>query len=501
MVATGSRYYLIFEAKMAAPWQGILKKIDDYRWEIPTSYKQGMAVPGLIFSSESMLTHILEENAFQQVANVAFLPGIVGHSLAMPDIHWGYGFPIGGVAATRIKDGVVSPGGVGFDINCGVRLLRTSLTEAEVRPKIEPLVNALFNNIPSGVGSEGKIRVSEKELSEVMMRGSRWAVEKGFGDAADVVVTEESGCMKGANPDKVSSKAKKRGIPQLGTLGSGNHFLEVEVVEELYDREAAKAMGIEDLGQVLVLIHTGSRGFGHQVCTDYVELLGQAVKRYNISLPDRQLACAPINSPEGQDYLAAMACAANYAWANRQFIVHWVRESFAKVLGKSEAEMGMRQIYDVAHNIAKIEEYSIDGKKERLCVHRKGATRAFPAGHPDIPDIYRSLGQPVLIPGDMGRFSYVAVGTELAMRETFGSTCHGAGRVQSRAAAKRSLRGADVAKALAARGIIVRAESMASLAEEASEAYKDVSEVVEVAHNAGISRKVARARPMGVVKG
>jgi len=486
---------------MAAPWQGILKKIDDYRWEIPTSYKPGMLVPGLIFASEAMLTHILEENAFQQVANVAFLPGIVGHSLAMPDIHWGYGFPIGGVAATRIKDGVVSPGGVGFDINCGVRLLRTNLTEAEVRPKIEQLVNVLFLSVPSGVGSEGKMRVSEKELSEVMVRGSRWAVEKGYGDAEDVIVTEESGCMKGANPDKVSSKAKKRGVPQLGTLGSGNHFLEVQVVDELYDREAAKAMGIEDLGQVLILIHTGSRGFGHQVCTDYVGLLGQAVKRYNISLPDRQLACAPVSSPEGQDYLAAMACAANYAWANRQFIVHWVRESCLKVFGKSEAELGMRQIYDVAHNIAKIEEYTVNGSKERLCVHRKGATRAFPAGHPDVPASYRSLGQPVLIPGDMGRYSYVAVGTEVAMKETFGSTCHGAGRLQSRSAAKRSLRGSDVAKALAERGIIVKAESMASLAEEASEAYKDVSEVVAVTNNAGISRKVARARPMGVVKG
>jgi tRNA-splicing ligase RtcB len=486
---------------MSVPWQGILRKIDDYRWEIPTSYKQGMLVPGLIFSSESMLTHILEENAFQQVANVAFLPGIVGHSLAMPDIHWGYGFPIGGVAATRVKDGVVSPGGVGFDINCGVRLVRTNLTEAEVRPKIEQLVNELFLRIPSGVGSEGKIRVSEKELNEVMVRGSQWAVEKGYGDARDVIVTEESGCMKGANPDKVSSKAKKRGIPQLGTLGSGNHFLEVEVVDELYDRDAAKAMGIEDLGQVLLLIHTGSRGFGHQVCTDYVGLLGEAVKRYGISLPDRQLACAPVSSPEGQDYLAAMACAANYAWANRQFIVHWVRESCIKVLGKSQQELGMRQVYDVCHNIAKIEEYTVNGKKERLCVHRKGATRAFPAGHPDVPDVYRSLGQPVLIPGDMGRFSYVAVGTEVAMKETFGSTCHGAGRVQSRAAARRSLRGSDIARALAERGIIVKAESMASLAEEASEAYKDVSEVVEVTQNAGISRKVARARPIGVVKG
>jgi len=486
---------------MSAPWRGILRKIDDYRWEIPTSYKQGMLVPGLIFASESMLGHIWEEHVFQQVANVAFLPGIVGRSLAMPDIHWGYGFPIGGVAATRVKDGVVSPGGVGFDINCGVRLVRTNLTEDEVRPKIERLVNELFLRIPSGVGSEGKIRLSEKELTEVMVKGSRWAIEKGYGDARDVIVTEESGCMKGANPDKVSSKAKKRGIPQLGTLGSGNHFLEVEVVDELYDLDAAKAMGIEDLGQVLLLIHTGSRGFGHQICTDYVGLLGEAVKRYGISLPDRQLACAPINSPEGQDYLAAMACAANYAWANRQFILHWVRECFMKVFGKSLQELGMRQVYDVCHNIAKIEEYTVDGKKETLCVHRKGATRAFPAGHRDIPDIYRSLGQPVLIPGDMGRFSYVALGTEVAMKETFGSTCHGAGRVQSRAAAKRSLRGADVARALAERGIIVKAESMASLAEEASEAYKDVSEVVDVTHKVGISRKVARARPMGVVKG
>jgi tRNA-splicing ligase RtcB len=486
---------------MSVPWQGILRKIDDYRWEIPTSYKQGMLVPGLIFASESMLTHILEEQVFQQVANVAFLPGIVGRSLAMPDIHWGYGFPIGGVAATRVKDGVVSPGGVGFDINCGVRLLRTNLTEDEVRPKIGQLVNELFRSIPSGVGSEGKIRVSEKELDEVMVKGSRWAVERGYGDARDISVTEESGSMKGTNPDKVSSKAKKRGIPQLGTLGSGNHFLEVEAVDELYDPKAAKAMGIEDLGQVLVLIHTGSRGFGHQICTDYVALLGQAVQKYGINLPDRQLACAPINSPEGQDYLAAMACAANYAWANRQCIVHWVRESFMKVFGKSQPELDMRQIYDVAHNIAKIEEYTIDGKKEKLCVHRKGATRAFPAGHPDIPEIYRNLGQPVLIPGDMGRFSYVALGTEVAMKETFGSTCHGAGRVQSRAAAKRSLRGADVAKALADRGIIVKAESMASLAEEASEAYKDVSEVVEITHQAGISRKVARAKPIGVTKG
>jgi len=486
---------------MVVPWKEIVNKIDDYRWEIPQSYKQGMRVPGLIFASESMLNHIWEEQVFQQVANVAFLPGIVDHSLAMPDIHWGYGFPIGGVAATRIKDGVVSPGGVGFDINCGVRLLRTNLTEEEVRPKIEQLIAELFVNIPSGLGSTGKIRVGEKELDEVLVKGSQWAVGKGYGEVEDIVVTEESGCMKGAAPDKVSSKAKKRGIPQLGTLGSGNHFLEVEVVAEIYDREAARTMGIGDVGQVLVLIHTGSRGFGHQVCSDYVELLGEAVKRYGISLPDRQLACAPVNSPEGKDYLAAMACAANYAWTNRQCITHWTRESFVKVFGKSLSELGLEQVYDVCHNIAKIEEYTIGGKKLTLCVHRKGATRAFPAGHPDIPDIYRNIGQPVLIPGDMGRCSYIALGTEIAMKESFGSTCHGAGRVQSRSAAKRSLRGADVAKALAARGITVKAGSMGSLAEEASEAYKDVTEVVDVTHNAGISRKVARAIPIGVIKG
>jgi len=486
---------------MATPWKEIINKIDDYHWEIPKSYKQGMRVPGLIFASESMLNHIWEEQVFQQVANVAFLPGIVDRSLAMPDIHWGYGFPIGGVAATRIHDGVVSPGGVGFDINCGVRLLRTNLTEEEVRPKIERLIAELFVNIPSGLGSTGKIRVSEPELDKVLVKGSEWAVERGYGAAEDIVFTEESGCMKGANPDKVSSKAKKRGVPQLGTLGSGNHFLEVEVVEEIYNREAASVMGISDVGQVLVLIHTGSRGFGHEVCSDYVRLLGEAVRRYGINLPDRQLACAPVKSPEGQDYLAAMACAANYAWTNRQCIAHWTRESFIKVFGKGRQELGLEQVYDVCHNIAKIEEYTIDGKKQTLCVHRKGATRAFPAGHPDIPKNYTNIGQPVLIPGDMGRYSYIAVGTETAMKESFGSTCHGAGRMQSRAAAKRSLRGADVAQALAARGITVKAGSMGSLAEEASEAYKDVSEVVEVTHKAGISLKVAKAIPIGVIKG
>jgi len=486
---------------MSAPWRAIVKKIDDYRWEIPTSYKEGMSVPGRIFASESMLDHIWEEHAFEQVANVAFLPGIVRYSLAMPDIHWGYGFPIGGVAATRVRDGVISPGGVGFDINCGVRLVRTSLTEEEVRPKIEPLVDALFHNIPSGLGSEGKIKASRKELDEVMEQGSRWALERGYGLPEDIVATEESGCIKGARADKVSDKAKKRGLPQLGTLGSGNHFLEVAVVDELYDRDAAKVMGIEELGQIMLLIHTGSRGFGHQICSDYVNILGQAVKKYGINLPDRQLACAPVDSPEGKDYLAAMAGAANYAWTNRQFILHWARESFAKVFDKSQAELGMRQIYDVCHNIAKLENYDINGKPEKLCVHRKGATRAFPAGHPDVPDAYRAIGQPVLIPGDMGRSSYVALGTDVAMAETFGSTCHGAGRLKSRGAAKRMLKGADVARSLAAQGITVKTGSMASLAEEAPQAYKDVSEVVEITHQAGISRKVVKTKPIGVIKG
>jgi tRNA-splicing ligase RtcB len=486
---------------MAAQWRGKVNRIDDYRWEIPTSYKAGMRVAGLIYASQSMLEHIFEEQVFEQVANVAFLPGIVGHSLAMPDIHWGYGFPIGGVAATRVADGVISPGGVGFDINCGVRLLRTNLTVDEVRPEITKLVNELYENVPSGLGSEGKIRVSQKELDQVLTQGSRWALEKGLGEPEDIVVTEEAGCIKQANPDKVSVKAKKRGIPQLGTLGSGNHFLEVEAVTEIYDPAAAGVMGITGVGQILVLIHTGSRGLGHEVCGDYVRLLGEAVKRYGIALPDRQLACAPVSSAEGQDYLEAMACAANYAWTNRQCIAHWTRESFARVFGRSQREIGLEQIYDVCHNIAKIEEHSVGGRRQRLCVHRKGATRAFPPGHRDVPERYRDIGQPVLIPGDMGRGSFVALGTERAMAESFGSTCHGAGRLKSRSAARRSLNGAEVARQLASRGITVKTGDLGSLAEEASPAYKDVAEVVEVTDKAGISRKVVRTEPVGVIKG
>ena len=482
-------------------WQGQLIKIDDYRWKIPQSHKTGMRVPGLIYASMGMLESIRQEQTPEQVANVAFLPGIVGYSLAMPDIHWGYGFPIGGVAATDTKDGVVSPGGVGYDINCGVRLLRTSLSEGEVRPRINQLVNALFHNIPSGLGSEGKIRISQKDMNQLMVEGARWAVKRGLGLEEDLDVTEEGGCLSGADPSKVSDKAVKRGMPQAGTLGSGNHFLEVQVVKEIFDPHIASAMGITDIGQVLVLIHTGSRGFGHQICTDHLRIMEQAVSKYGIKLPDRQLACAPIESREGQDYLGAMACAANYAWVNRQCIAHWVRESFSEILGKSPDKLGMRQIYDVAHNIAKIEEHAINGRNVKVCVHRKGATRAFPAGHKDIPKRYKEVGQPVLVPGDMGRCSFVAVGTQRAMAESFGSTCHGAGRVLSRGAAKRSIRGADIIRELESRGILVKAGSISALAEEASQAYKDVAEVIDVVHQAGISKKVAMAIPMGVIKG
>ena len=484
-----------------APWQGQLTKIDDYRWEIPTSYKPGMRVPGLIYSSAEMLDSIKEEQSLEQVANVAFLPGIVKSSLAMPDIHWGYGFPIGGVAAMDIKEGVISPGGVGYDINCGVRLLCTNLTEAEVRPKINQLINELFRNIPSGLGSEGKIKASHKEMRELMVEGARWAVRRGFGSAEDLEATEEGGCLEGADPDKITPQAVKRGMPQAGTLGSGNHFLEIQVVKEIFAAEIAKAMGIVQTGQILVLIHTGSRGFGHQVCTDHLRVMEKAVFRYGINLPDRQLACAPIESPEGKDYFAAMACAANYAWNNRQCIAHWTRESFSRIFGKSPEELGMRQIYDVAHNIAKMEEHTVDGRKVKLCVHRKGATRAFPAGHRDIPLRYKKIGQPVLIPGDMGRCSFIAVGTQKAMEESFGSTCHGAGRMMSRGAARRSLKGRDVARDLAERGIVVKAGDIPSLAEEASSAYKDVTRVVEAVHQAGISRKVAMATPLGIIKG
>ncbi|MBE0480761.1 MAG: RtcB family protein [Dehalococcoidia bacterium] len=460
-----------------------------------------MRVRGLVYADQKLIDEIGADDSLEQVANVAFLPGIVGSSLAMPDIHSGYGFPIGGVAATRISDGVVSPGGVGFDINCGVRLLNTYLTEREIRPGLERLMSHLFASVPSGLGSEGKIKLKSRQLDRLLVKGALWAVEAGYGDREDLEYIEERGCLTGADPDTVSARARERGSSQSGTLGSGNHFLEIQVVDEIYNEACARAFGIEETGQVLVLIHTGSRGFGHQVCEDYLKTMREAVRKYAIELPDRQLACAPVQSAEGQSYLAAMACAANYAWANRQCITHWTREAFCAMLGKTPRELGMRVVYDVAHNIAKLEKHLVDGKKTTVCVHRKGATRAFPAGHPDLPGAYLKSGQPVLIPGDMGRYSYIAAGTEKAMVETFGSTCHGAGRLQSRSAARKSARGADVAGELEARGIVVRVASISGLAEEASAAYKDVAGVVDVTDAAGISLKVARARPIGVIKG
>jgi tRNA-splicing ligase RtcB len=486
---------------VATNWRQVLKKVDDYRWELPQDYKPGMRVPGLIFADEAMLNLMAEDQAIEQVANVAFLPGIVGHSLAMPDIHWGYGFPIGGVAAMRLKDGVVSPGGVGFDINCGARLLRTDLREDDVRPVLRELVNQLFRDVPAGLGGHGPLRLSHAELDDLMVRGARWMVDRGYGLPEDLEVTESQGCLPEADPSAVSHRARERGLAQLGTLGSGNHFLEVQVVDTIYDRGAADVFGLEEPGQVVVFFHCGSRGFGHQVCQDYLDVMEKAAKRYDIQLPDRQLACAPIHSREGREYMAAMTAAANFAWANRQCIAHWVRQSFGRVFEKRPEELGMRPIYDVAHNIAKIERHQVNGREVMVCVHRKGATRAFPAGHPEIPAAYRQVGQPVLVPGDMGRYSYLAVGTDQAMAETWGSTCHGAGRLQSRGAAKRSLKGVDIAARLAEQGIVVRAQDRSALAEEASEAYKDVADVVEVLEKAGISRKVAKMRPLGVIKG
>ena len=486
---------------ISSHWRSVLKQIDENRWELPASYKQGMRVPGLVFADDDMLEQIVADDTLEQVANVAFLPGIVKASMAMPDIHLGYGFAVGGVAATRVEDGVISPGGVGFDINCGVRMLRTSLTEADVRPRLEKLVDALFAAIPTGVGSSGKLHLKSSEIDQVMSKGAGWAVKRGYGVPEDLDVTEENGCIEGAVTDAVGQRPKERGAPQLGTLGSGNHFLEVQAVDEIFDSRAAQAMGITSVGQVTVMIHTGSRGLGHQVCDDYLRVAGTAASKYNIVLPDRQLACLPVKSQEGQDYLAAMRCAANFAWANRQCIAHWAREAFGTVFDKDWRKLGMSQIYDVAHNIAKIETHDVDGKKTKLCVHRKGATRAFPAGHREIPAKYRHIGQPVMLPGDMGRYSFLCVSGDKALERSFGSTCHGTGRSKSRAAAKKLMKGRDIEKELAEQGIIVRAHGWGGLAEEASIAYKDVADVVRVADGAGLSRRVARMKPLGVIKG
>jgi tRNA-splicing ligase RtcB len=482
-------------------WSGRIRQVDEVRWEIPADYKPGMLVPARIYADRELLEEMRKDLTLEQAANVSFLRGIYRYSITLPDGHQGYGFPIGGVAATDAETGVISPGGVGYDINCGVRLVRTELLKEEVLPKLRQLVDTLFRNVPSGLGSTGQVRLTPSQLDEVLRLGARWAVENGFGWGVDLERLEEGGCMEAADPAKVSQEAKKRGLPQLGSLGSGNHFLEVQVVDKIYEPEIAKRFGIFQEGQVTVMIHTGSRGLGHQVCSDYLRRMEHAVCRYGIKLPDRELVNVPFSSDEGQDYFSAMRCAANYAWANRQMIVHWVRQSFEQVFGRDAESMGLHIVYDVAHNIAKLEEHRVDGGKRLVVVHRKGATRAFGPGHPDIPQIYRDVGQPVLIPGDMGTASYLLVGTDTAMQETFGSTAHGAGRHLSRVAALRNFRGDQVQRSLESQGIIVRAAKASVMAEEAPEAYKDVDRVVEVSHRAGISRKVARLRPIGVAKG
>jgi len=477
-----------------------LEKIDDNRWQIPTSYARGMRVPGLIFADEKLLSDIKADQSLQQVANVAHLPGIVKASMAMPDIHWGYGFPIGGVAAMDSKEGVISPGGVGYDINCGVRLVKTELMLEDVQPKLRELVAALFNTIPCGVGMSGNIQFSRAEAPKVMAQGARWAVSHGYGVAADLEHTESQGCLEGADPSTVSDRAIQRGHDQLGTLGSGNHFLEVQVVDTVYDETAANVFGLVP-GQVTVMIHSGSRGFGYQICDDYLEVTGRAMQQYGISVPDRQLACVPITSEEGQAYLGAMRCAANYAWANRQCLMQLARQVFERIFGTSWERLGMRLIYDVAHNIAKFETHRVNGGQKTVCVHRKGATRAFPPGHAEIPEDYRAVGQPVIIPGDMGRNSYRLVGTERAMTETFGSCCHGAGRVMSRTQAVREASGRSIEQELERQGIIVMGRGRKGVAEEQPKAYKDVNDVVRVVHNAGIAKRVVRMRPLGVMKG
>jgi tRNA-splicing ligase RtcB len=482
-------------------WNGPLEKISDYTWRIPKSYKPGMRVDGIIYADEKLLQSIRQDKAPEQVANAAFLPGIVNASLAMPDIHWGYGFCVGAVAATDPDNqGVISPGGVGYDVNCGVRLVKTNLSFADLKDKLIPLVNSLYNTIPAGVGSTGEIRVTHQEQQRVLINGAKWAVAAGFGVDDDLIHCEENGAIEAADPDAVSQRAYKRGKDQLGTLGSGNHFIEVQAVTHIFDEQAAASMGIYK-GQIVVMIHSGSRGLGYQVCDESSREMINCLTKYGIDVPDRQLACVPINSQEAKAYIGAMRAAANYAWANRQVLMHLTRESFAKVFSKSWQSLAMDLIYDVAHNIAKFEKYTIDGKEKKLCVHRKGATRAFGPGNLELPESYRVIGQPVIIPGDMGRASYLLIGTKKAEAETFGSVCHGAGRVSSRGQALRTIDLDGLMKELNAKGIEVRAAGKKTLVEEAPQVYKDVSQVVEVVHQAGLAKKVCWMKPLCVVKG
>lgn len=470
-----------------------------YLWEIPQVGL--MRVPGRIYASEMLMNKIRQDESLKQVANVAQLPGIINYSLAMPDIHWGYGFPIGGVAATDASAGVISPGGVGYDINCGVRLLRTNLSAEFIRARIKNLVTGIFNSIPTGVGSHGAIRkLSRNDVRQVLQKGALWAVENGYGSSDELKYIEDNGLLAGADPDVISERAYQRGAPQLGTLGSGNHFIEISKIVDIYEPEIARKLDLE-IGNIVILIHTGSRGLGYQVCDDFIKVTLRATAKYGIFIPDRQLSCAPLNSPEGKDYLGAMRAAANFAFANRQVISALVERTIERILNISPGDLGMRLIWDIAHNIAKIETHEIEGKTRKVCVHRKGATRAFGPGSPDLPQEYRDIGQPVLIPGDMGTESYLCVGTSKAMLETFGSSCHGAGRVMSRHKAKKHSQGRNLFKEMENAGVFVMAEGKATMSEEMPYAYKNVTEVVNTMHQAGITKKVARFKPLGVVKG
>lgn len=477
-----------------------LKLVSDYTWVIPKNFKECMNVDAIVFADDYLLKKMEEDLTLVQAANVACLNGVVKAVYVMPDGHQGYGFPIGGVAAMRYDDGVISPGGVGYDINCGVRLLRTNLSYNDVKDKVKDLIDEIFRNVPSGVGSTGKVRLSLSELDRVLEEGVEWAVGKGFGWYEDLDHIEERGRMEAADASKVSKVAKERGAPQLGTLGAGNHFLEVQVIDKIYAPDIAKKIGIEYEGQITVMVHTGSRGLGHQVASDYLMIMERAMKKYGINPPDRELAAVPINSREGEDYFAAMAAAANYAWTNRQMITHWVRESFARVFKRDPSELGLETVYDVAHNIAKIEEHTVDSKTLKLVVHRKGATRAFPPGHPDIPKDHKDVGQVVLIPGSMGSASYVMVGIPEGAR-TFYSAAHGAGRWMSREAAIRRYRPTEVEAELSRAGIYLRAATKSVVSEEAPGAYKDVDRVALVSHKVSIAKLVARLRPIGVTKG
>lgn len=479
-----------------------INKISDWVWEIPKTEKEGMLVPARIFASDTLLES-MDKGVFEQITNVACLPGIQKYALCMPDGHWGYGFPIGGVAAFDTEEGIISPGGIGFDINCGMRLITTDLKADEVKPRLQSLINELYRAVPAGVGAKGDIKVSVSQLKDIMMRGAEWCIENGYGWPRDRERIEEGGHIPGADSSKVSEKAISRGINQLGTLGSGNHYLEIQLVtiENIFDEKIAKVMGIREKDQIVIMVHCGSRGFGHQVATDYLRVFDKAMKKYGITVRDRELACAPFKSPEGSDYYKAMLCAANSAFANRQIITHRIRESFSKVFDADARKLGIEIVYDVAHNIARVERYKIDGREKEVLVHRKGSTRSFGPGRRELPEIYRDVGQPVIVGGSMQTGSYLLVGTQKAMEETFGSTMHGAGRTMSRSAAKKQVRGDQLMKTMAKDGILVKAVSMSGLAEEAGIAYKDISEVVETMDVLGISKKVVKLKPIGNIKG